>query len=411
MTHDAHSDHGDSHGDHGHGHIKLAYQPGLPLANGKLCLWLFLSTEIMFFAGLIGAYIVLRFGAPAGSWPLPHDVHLVEPIGAFNTFVLICSSVTIVLGLEAAKLNQSSIARLWLLATFILGSVFLGVKMYEYSGKFSHGIYPSTPRSLIWDRADVNYASAVRLRLNDLATELAKASSASAGEGQAAVVSDDQKRCEDLRDYLVYWAEQTAARDDDPARRQAALNTLAWYIYPREGHKPEKFIAAETKRMEKDQAELKQQIGEIEKQQTASDAKKADLEKQDAAQVGDQLTALAKEKAGLDEQALTLKERLRRVEGWLGLVPQLETYAHGLNDEYHFLRLPIHIPSGNMWASTYFLLTGFHAIHVAVGLLMFALMLRYKLDASNAHLLENGGLYWHFVDLVWIFLFPLLYLF
>ena len=69
--------------------------PALPIPNGKTCLWLFLSTEIMFFAGLIGTYIVLRFGAIA--WPAPHDVHLSEPIGAFNTFVLICSSVTVVL--------------------------------------------------------------------------------------------------------------------------------------------------------------------------------------------------------------------------------------------------------------------------------------------------------------------------
>ena len=83
--------------------MKLQYQPALPIGRGKLCLWLFLSTEIMFFAGLIGTYIVLRFGAPPGTWPLPHDVHLQEYVGAFNTFVLICSSVTIVLALEAAK--------------------------------------------------------------------------------------------------------------------------------------------------------------------------------------------------------------------------------------------------------------------------------------------------------------------
>src|SRR5882672_11016002 len=83
----------------GHGHLTLQYHPGLPLSNGKLIIWLFLSTEIMFFAGLIGTYIVLRFGAP--TWPLPREVHLQEFVGAFNTFVLICSSVTIVLALEA----------------------------------------------------------------------------------------------------------------------------------------------------------------------------------------------------------------------------------------------------------------------------------------------------------------------
>ena len=89
-------------GPHGHDpHSGFQYQPALPIPNGKTCVWLFLSTEIMFFAGLIGAYIVLRFGSAA--WPSTHDVHLVEYLGAINTAVLICSSITVVLALEAAK--------------------------------------------------------------------------------------------------------------------------------------------------------------------------------------------------------------------------------------------------------------------------------------------------------------------
>src|SRR3954447_10050352 len=153
----------DSHGP------RLQYQPALPIPNGKTCLWLFLSTEIMFFAGLIGTYIVLRFGAIA--WPQPHDVHLSEPIGAFNTFVLICSSVTIVLALEAAKLNHASKAKGWILLTLLLGSVFLGVKLYEYSQKFKHGIYPQKPHGMVYDKADVYYSAAVRKQLNDLKTK------------------------------------------------------------------------------------------------------------------------------------------------------------------------------------------------------------------------------------------------
>jgi cytochrome c oxidase subunit 3 len=85
--------------------------------------------------------------------------------------------------------------------------------------------------------------------------------------------------------------------------------------------------------------------------------------------------------------------------------------GHGLNDVFPWLRLPMVIPGGNMWASTYFLLTGFHAIHVIVGLIVFAIMLTWRLDARRAGAIENAGLYWHFVDLVWIFLFPLMYLF
>src|SRR5262249_26042970 len=150
---------------HGPAAVKLQYQPALPIGRGKLCLWLFLSTEIMFFAGLIGTYIVLRFGAPPGTWPAPHDVHLQEYVGAFNTFVLICSSVTIVLALEAAKGNQTGLAKFWMVLTFLLGSLFLGVKAYEYNEKFKHGIYPMKPHSRIYEKADLFYVQGVKLSL------------------------------------------------------------------------------------------------------------------------------------------------------------------------------------------------------------------------------------------------------
>src|SRR5688572_22911505 len=119
------SAHAHSADSHAHGHLKLEYQPALPIPNGKVILWLFLSTEIMFFAGLIGTYIVLRFGAPAGTWPRPHDVHLLEWIGGINTTVLILSSVTIVFALEAARANKHALARFAVLITFLLGCVFL----------------------------------------------------------------------------------------------------------------------------------------------------------------------------------------------------------------------------------------------------------------------------------------------
>ncbi len=158
----------DSHShsdDHGHGHVKLQYQPGLPLTNTKLIVWLFLSTEIMFFAGLLGTYIVLRFGA--GAWPRPHDVHIDELLGAFNTFVLICSSVSIVLCFEAAKVNKAGLAKIWLGVTLFLGTVFLGVKGIEYMAKFSHGIYPVKGHSQMYERPDLEYAKAIRARFND----------------------------------------------------------------------------------------------------------------------------------------------------------------------------------------------------------------------------------------------------
>jgi len=112
---------------------------GIP--NGKLGVWVFLASEVMFFTGLLGAYIVLRLSNP--HWP-GHEGHLSVPIGTVNTLILIGSSVTIVLSLAASQREAMGLTRGWLLATILLGSSFLGIKATEYSAKFSHHIFPST---------------------------------------------------------------------------------------------------------------------------------------------------------------------------------------------------------------------------------------------------------------------------
>jgi cytochrome c oxidase subunit 3 len=336
------------------------YQPALPIPNGKTCLWLFLSTEIMFFAGLIGTYIVLRFGAVA--WPGTHDVHLEEPVGAFNTFVLICSSVTIVLGLEAAKLNQTAKAKGYVLLTFLLGCVFLGVKVYEYSQKFSHGIYPQRFHGRVFDKADVYYASAVRGRLNNLKTEITqKGAEASETELARIPVIDSVLR-------LVDDAEASLRNQPDSPEGIIKLTELAFRIQPPQSHGPSVPAAhhgAGTPRVNFHYAAFQQP------------------------EAGEHAAAESGEHANTEASG----------------------HDHGLNHDHSWLKLPIMIPGGPMWASTYFLLTGFHALHVVVGLIVFLLMLFITLDRTRANLVENIGLYWHFVDLVWIFLFPLLYLF
>jgi cytochrome c oxidase subunit III len=322
----------------------FAYHPGLPIPNGKTCLWLFLSTEIMFFAGLIGTYIVLRFGAIA--WPAPHDVHLSEPIGAFNTFVLICSSVTVVLALEAAKLNHTTKAKGYILLTFLLGSVFLGVKGYEYVQKFDHGIYPMKPHGLVYDKADIHYAAAVRKRLGELRTQFT-----ASGEQVPRPIDEISRMVDD--------AELSIRTKPDSDEGRIKLMELAYAIYPPHDHGTVAHAAA---------------VG--------------------AVPAGPAMYMVAFQKPAATEDHAAGGE-----------------HAVGFNDQYPWLRLPIMIPGGPLWASTYFLLTGFHALHVLVGLIVFFLLLLVTLDRSRANLVENIGLYWHFVDLVWIFLFPLLYLF
>ncbi len=385
------------------GHVHLQYQPSLPIPNGKLCLWLFLSTEIMFFSGLIGTYIVLRFGAPAGTWPTPHDVHLVETIGAFNTFVLICSSFTIVLALEMARANKAAAAKAALLATFLLGAVFLIVKVFEYNSKFSYGIYPQAPHSRLYDRADIVYAAAVRERLTTLRAQLEQRKTLL---GERFATGDQQKLdvIADLQRNLVQWTELTATHCDDPAVAEDVLLVLAQLIYPLHRNE-ERFEVA----LRLERAELEQKLAAVGKQSDASSMRFVSFqaERQDQAAGQDQSAA-----SGAVASGRAVLEDPDRIRQRLEFLEKAEQWSHhGLNEEYPWLKLPIHIPSGHMWASTYFLLTGFHAAHVLVGLIIFAVAMPLCLDARRTNFLENAGLYWHFVDIVWIFLFPLLYLF
>lgn len=118
--------------------------PGLGVYNLKLGMWVFLLSEIMFFTGLIGAYIILRFANP-GAYTAPGQV-LNVPLTAFNTFVLICSSVTMVKAFAAIERGDQRELRLWLLATVFLGTFFLSVQGIEYYKLVEHGFVPQVAR-------------------------------------------------------------------------------------------------------------------------------------------------------------------------------------------------------------------------------------------------------------------------
>jgi heme/copper-type cytochrome/quinol oxidase subunit 3 len=112
-------------------------RPDTGLANGKLGIWLFLASEVMLFGALFSTYIILRIGAT--EWP--HG-ELSIKLGAINTVILICSSVTMVMSWASLKLNNFSKGRLYLLITIILAAVFLVNKYFEYADHFARGEGP-----------------------------------------------------------------------------------------------------------------------------------------------------------------------------------------------------------------------------------------------------------------------------
>ncbi len=117
-------------------------ETGSGVYSEKLGMWVFLLSEIMFFTALIGAYIILRVSKP-DAWGAPGSV-LNIPVTAVNTFILICSSVSMVKAYAAAADGRPEALRLWLLATVLIGASFVGVQVYEYRELIHHGFLPSS---------------------------------------------------------------------------------------------------------------------------------------------------------------------------------------------------------------------------------------------------------------------------
>ncbi len=99
-----------------------------------LGMWGFLATEIMFFGGMFCAYIVYRSLYPQGFVEASHELDLT--MGAINTAVLICSSLTMAMAVYSAQTSARKSLVMYLILTMILGSVFLGIKAVEYHEKF-----------------------------------------------------------------------------------------------------------------------------------------------------------------------------------------------------------------------------------------------------------------------------------
>ena len=120
---------------------ELEPRPDTGVTNGKLGIWLFLASEVMLFGALFSSYVLLRMGAT--SWPAGAEVLNVW-LAMVNTFVLIGSSVTMVLAFAALQQGNFGKYKLWLGITVLCGFGFLVIKTIEYSAKFSHHIAPKT---------------------------------------------------------------------------------------------------------------------------------------------------------------------------------------------------------------------------------------------------------------------------
>jgi heme/copper-type cytochrome/quinol oxidase subunit 3 len=109
-------------------------------STAKMGMWMFLISEVLFFTGLIGTGIALR--VRSDWWAEPGEV-LNVPLTAANTFLLICSSMTMVEALRAAELGENRRMRIYLLATMLIGITFVSIQVMEYTLLIGEGFVPT----------------------------------------------------------------------------------------------------------------------------------------------------------------------------------------------------------------------------------------------------------------------------
>jgi len=263
--------------------------------SAKLGMWIFLGTEILFFGGLFVAYSVYRANHPE-VFVFGHHF-LDKGLGALNTVILICSSLTAAWAVRAAQLRQIGMLKLMLTLTMLCAFGFMGVKTVEYNSKWKHG--------LLWAGSYEPH-----LDHTDPATDL--------------IHNEDFEDGGDIEGVDAVETDESGTADVESAPTDTDRSAI------------------------------------------------------DPAAVGPP--------------------------GLAGPEPEAE------GEE----ALEIEPANAQVYFSIYFLMTGLHGIHVLAGIGAFIWLLlcarRGDFDTGHFTRVDMVALYWHVVDLIWIYLFLLLYL-
>jgi len=119
---EVHDDHSDGHHDH--------HATSTGLSNNKLGMWVFLGSECLLFGGLMSTYLLYKNRTLTG--PSPAELYDI-PFTSVTSFILLMSSLTMVLSLSAVQRDDQDNAKLWMLTTALLGMTFLAAQVYEFT--------------------------------------------------------------------------------------------------------------------------------------------------------------------------------------------------------------------------------------------------------------------------------------
>ncbi len=364
-----HDDHADSHGHGEHEHMPfLAHHfddPEQQFDSGKLGMWLFLVTEVLFFSGMFCAYSLYRSLHPE-VWTFASQF-LNETLGAFNTGVLLFSSLSMAWGVRCAQLRQRTGLVICLAITLGCAAMFLGIKAIEYTHKWDMGLLPA-------GTYESQFLPGIHHAGLSQWLYVLSAIPAVCAIGFAAwyvwTLATGQKRSSEVAGPLLVTAlcyflgvfigiafqnaEAAAHASHDSAEHEAVALV--------DGHATEGSSATE-------------HAGE-----------------------GHAAGEHAVEHAGEHDEQMSsgLMEPAHRAPG--------DPTAAQIDQA----------GGAGLFFSIYYCMTGIHAVHILGGMVVLTWLL---VRATKNHFNEQYfgpvdyvGLYWHLVDLIWIYLFPLLYL-
>ena len=330
----------------------------------KLGMWLFLSTEILLFGGMFVAYGIFRVLYP--ELYEQASLQLDTVLGATNTLVLLLSSLTMAWAIRGAQTDNKKVLVGNLVATIVLASGFLVVKYFEYTHKFELGIWPGVNFEL--DEGTQ--------RVNDLtgATALTPAF-VPAGEDEGA-----PEPTGDTEDVEVVEAESGALGAGD-----APLAGEDQAAPPGGGEGADLAASGEGAATGEPMAVEAEGAGAAVDAAAAVEATRSGAHAANADDPGELATAGLETEHGDDHGS-----------------------GHGREGEIFSNR------RAGIFFAIYYVMTGIHALHIIIGIVAigFLVFFAQRGDYSSVWYtpVENVGLYWHIVDIIWIFVFPLMYL-
>ena len=377
-TADAHG-----HGDHDHPEF-LAHHfddPEQQFDSGKLGMWLFLVTEILFFSGMFCAYALYRARNPE-VWTYASQ-YLNATLGAFNTGVLLFSSLTMAWGVRCAQLRQRTGLVISLAMTLCCASIFLGVKAVEYTHKWDIGLLPAGGYET--QTLPLAHHEGLSPWLYNLSYIPAICLVGFGAWWIVTIVTGDKRRSEIagplLATALCYFV-GVGIGLNFPDGEDHGGHDKAHAVGHVDGHDGDHDANHEDDH--EDGHEDDHEDGHEESHDGDEGHEESSHEADD--QASDKIPA--GNMVSLESEAI---------------VPGAPSEA--MIDQRG---------GAGLFFSIYYCMTGVHAIHILAGMgVMVWLLVRATKDQFNEQYfgpVDYVGLYWHLVDLIWIYLFPLLYL-